>query len=69
MKILFISTISFLMIFIFFGCSSKDSASYHLLHELAKQKCSENPNPDERQQCIMKHSQPFNSNQYKNTNP
>jgi hypothetical protein len=68
MKTLFINAITLFVIFTFFGCSSKDATGYYILHDLAKQECSKNPNPEEQQQCIMQHSQSYDSNQYQKTN-
>jgi hypothetical protein len=68
MKILFINLIAVFAIFTFSGCSSKDSSSYYILHNLAKQECNKIINPDERQQCINEHSQSYDQNKYQKTN-
>jgi hypothetical protein len=68
MKNMFINVITLLAIFTFFGCSSKDSTSYYILHNLAKQECNKIINPDERQQCLQEHNEPFNPNKFQNTN-
>jgi hypothetical protein len=68
MKNLFINLIAVLAIFTFSGCSSKDSTSYYILHDLAKQECNKIINSDERQQCLQEHNEPFNPNKYQKTN-
>jgi hypothetical protein len=39
------------------GCSKE--TSYNMLHDIAKQKCRDIPNPEERQACEAQHNRTY----------
>jgi hypothetical protein len=68
MKTIFINLLILLSILTLGGCCTLKSCSYGAMHGAERVHCYDNPNTDERQQCIQEHNEPFNANKYQKTN-
>lgn len=60
MKTIFTKDIIVYLSLLLSGCSGISESSYTTLHQIEKRKCDNNPNLEERQQCIDAHTQIYN---------